>query len=186
METTAWAIFYHRLIWGSVAAFFLLYLAACNGLKPSNEPLPGSESVTVERIEVGERSLLPGGEMHFAVYGDGDSFRAAYARIHAGTLPKPAAPAVDHTRWLVVGAFLGQRPTANHGIELGPAWTAADSSGTYLEMKVRETKPPAGSLAAQVVTSPYALVKIPREQWGRVRFVGPEGRLLAEVPVRDP
>ena len=83
-------------------------------------------------------------------------------REHAGERDRPS---VDFGRDMVVGVFLGSRPTAGFGVQIVGA---REDHGT-LVVQYRETRPPGGSVAAQVLTSPYQLVTLPKRT-GDVRF----------------
>ena len=74
-------------------------------------------------------------------------------------------PDVDFTGNMVVGIFLGSRPTAGFGAEIV---SAQPESGT-LVVKYKETRPSRDTIAAQVLTSPFHLVAVPKFE-GPVRF----------------
>ncbi|OLC83388.1 MAG: hypothetical protein AUH72_04565 [Acidobacteria bacterium 13_1_40CM_4_65_8] len=74
-------------------------------------------------------------------------------------------PDVDFTKNMVVGIFLGSRPTAGFGVEIV---SAQPESGTLL-VKYKETRPSRDTIAAQVLTSPFHLVAVPKFD-GTVRF----------------
>jgi len=131
----------------------------------------------MEPIECGGQSGMVGAQGGFALYTDPGGFAAAYAAIHAGQLPPPAVPVVQFEREVVAAAFLGQRPTAGYQIRL----TGARRDGDRLVVTVERGAPPAGAITAQVITSPYCLVRLARGGWRTVRFVDPEGHRLAEV-----
>ena len=80
---------------------------------------------------------------------------------HAGTRDRPS---VDFANEMVVGVFLGRRPTAGFGIEI----VGAREDRGALVVQYREVQPLPGSIAAQVLTSPYHLVTLPTR--GVVRF----------------
>ena len=80
----------------------------------------------------------------------------------------PGTPAtkVDFTRDMVVGVFLGTRPTAGYGVTVARVETQdADLVVTYLE-----AQPKPGELLTQALTSPVHLVRVPQHK-GNVRFV---------------
>jgi hypothetical protein len=52
-----------------------------------------------------------------------------------------------------------------------------------LEINVNVSGPPADSVTAQVVTSPYTLILVPRSQWRSVQFFDQNRRLLADITV---
>jgi hypothetical protein len=79
--------------------------------------------------------------------------------------PDRDQPRVDFAREMVLGVFLGSRPTAGHGVEI---LSALVDQGV-LVVRFRETRPPGDRLVAQVITSPYHLVAVPRHS-GDVKF----------------
>ena len=82
--------------------------------------------------------------------------------LHAGERLRPS---VDFAREVVVGVFLGSRPTGGFLIEV----VGAREEGGALVVRYRETRPPPGSVAAQILTSPYHIVALPARA-GDVRF----------------
>ncbi len=136
----------------------------------------------MEQIECGGQSGAVGERSGFALYGDPPTFAAAYVAIHAGQLPPPPVVAVDFDHAVVAAAFLGRRPSAGYGIHL----TGAVRDGDRLVVTVERQAPPAGAITAQVITSPYCLVRLTRGNWRAVRFVDPEGHRLAEVALPTP
>jgi len=79
--------------------------------------------------------------------------------------PDRDQPRVNFAREMVLGVFLGSRPTAGFGVEI---LSALDEQGA-LVVRFRETRPPGDLLLAQVITSPYHLVAVPRHS-GDVKF----------------
>jgi hypothetical protein len=77
----------------------------------------------------------------------------------------PPTPMVDFPREMIVGVFLGPRPTAGYGVEI----VRTIVGGGALLVEYVETTPPPGTIAAQVLTSPYHLVAIPTHA-GAVTF----------------
>jgi hypothetical protein len=66
---------------------------------------------------------------------------------------------------MVVGVFLGTRPTAGFAAEI-VGYRAVDGN---LVIQYREGAPPRGAITAQVLTSPFHLVVVPRRP-GTVTF----------------
>jgi hypothetical protein len=83
-------------------------------------------------------------------------------RQHA---PDRQRPNVDFARDMVAGVFLGSRPSAGFAIDVVGA---RDEDGN-LVVRYRETRPPAGAVTAQVITSAYCIVALPQRD-GEVRF----------------
>jgi hypothetical protein len=75
-------------------------------------------------------------------------------RLHAPERPQPA---VDFGKEMVVGVFIGSRPTGGYsvtivGVEDGPKGTV---------VRYRESAPGPNAITAQVITSAYHLVAVP-------------------------
>lgn len=131
------------------------------------------------RLEQGAYSLLLTNGMKFRLYADEDSFAKDYGQIHSGTFPKPKAPSINFDKWVVAGAFLGRMPTAGYSIDLVRDESVAETEDAWLVLNVVIKEPPEGSVTAQVLTSPYVLVKLPRGVWEGVHFRGADGRELS-------
>ena len=83
---------------------------------------------------------------------------------HAHSWDRPE-PAIDFSREMVVGVFMGSRPTAGFAVEI----VGYHDAGDGVVVQYRETTPGRDSLTAQIIISPYHLVAIPRRA-GVVRF----------------
>jgi hypothetical protein len=83
-------------------------------------------------------------------------------RQHAPDRPRPA---VDFARDMVAGVFLGSRPSAGFAIDV----VSAREEHGNLVVRYRESSPGPGAVAAQVITSAYCIVALPRRD-GEVRF----------------
>ena len=82
---------------------------------------------------------------------------AAWKQLWQQHSPDRPRPVVDFTKEMVVGVFLGSRPTAGYGLEIV---SAIEMNGT-LVVRYKEAAPPRGTMTAQVLTSPYHLVTVP-------------------------
>lgn len=83
-------------------------------------------------------------------------------RQHAPDRPQPK---VDLTREMVVGVFMGSRPTAGFAVEI----VGTRGEGGGLVVQYRETRPARGLVTAQVITSAYHIVAVPSRP-GDVKF----------------
>ena len=79
--------------------------------------------------------------------------------------PDRDQPRVDFGRDMVVGVFLGSRTTAGFSVEIVSALVEQG----VLVVRFRETRPQSDRIVAQVITSPYHLVAVPRHS-GEVKF----------------
>ena len=72
--------------------------------------------------------------------------------------PGQPMPAVDFTRSMVVGVFLGSRSTAGYRVTI----TGIERDGSSAVVSYREERPGAGDMLAQVITFPHHLVRVER------------------------
>jgi hypothetical protein len=84
-------------------------------------------------------------------------------RRHAGDREPPP---VDFSREMVVGVFMGTRPNAGFSIRIV---TSMEVKGV-LVVRYTETIPARDAITAQVLTSPYHLVAIPKAAVTDVKF----------------
>jgi len=91
-----------------------------------------------------------------------DEWQALW-KAHAG--PARTVPPVDFAARMVVGVFAGTRNTGGYDVEI----TAVEVDGAGLVVRYAETSPAADALVAQVITSPFHVVSVPRTE-GVVRF----------------
>jgi hypothetical protein len=79
--------------------------------------------------------------------------------------PAHAAPVIDFAQSTVLGVFLGSRPSAGFAVEITGVKTERDR--TIVEYV--ERRPPRDAFVAQVVTSPFHIVRVPRTT-GAIEF----------------
>jgi hypothetical protein len=133
-------------------------MAALLALANAHQGTPASRA-TMRTIDKGVESNIDGARQVAA------RTAAEWTALwKAHTFDRPL-PAVDFSREMVVGVFMGSRPTAGFALEIVGA---ADHDGT-LVVTYRETTPPSGVITAQVIVAPYHLVAVPRHA-GTVRF----------------
>lgn len=88
-----------------------------------------------------------------------------WATLWASLPTKQAAPQVAFDQMMVVGVFVGNRPTTGYKVEITGARQDADA----LVILWREVPPAAGTSVNATVTSPFAVAGIPRHD-GPVKF----------------
>lgn len=81
---------------------------------------------------------------------------------------QPARPpvAIDFAKEMVVGVFLGSRPTPGYGVTI----VSAVEEGKVLRVRYRVTSPPSDAILAQVITFPYQIVAVPKSAATDVKF----------------
>jgi len=77
-----------------------------------------------------------------------------------------ARPPVDFSREMVVGVFLGSKPTPGYSVAI--VNTLAKNEALLVQYRV--TQPPAGVIAAQVLTFPYHLAAVSKSAAKDVKF----------------
>jgi hypothetical protein len=118
-----------------------------------------AQNPTVRTLDRGDQSRID--EPRQVVARTADEWRTLW-RQHAEDRP---APAVDLAREMVVGVFLGTRPTAGYGVEV----VGVEVRDGAVVVRYRESRPAPGSLTAQVLTAPFHVVALPQRP-GEIRF----------------
>jgi hypothetical protein len=80
--------------------------------------------------------------------------------------PTEKMPDVDFSKHMVVGIFLGSRPSAGHDVEIVGVRTQEKD----LIVEYTQKQPGRGTMAAQILTEPFHLVTVPQHA-GTVRFI---------------
>ncbi len=87
---------------------------------------------------------------------DAAAWQALWAQ-HAGTGPGAVtAPQVDFTRQLVVGVFLGRKPSGGYAVEV----QRLERDGRDVLLAVQRTAPAPGAIVTTVLTAPFHLVVV--------------------------
>jgi len=124
-------------------------------------------------LQAANTDMVPMRSIDKGVMSNMDDGRQASARTvqewdklwtqHAGERTRPS---VDFTKEVVAAVFLGTRPTAGFSIEI----VRVHQEGVALVVEYRETRPAPESVAAQVLTSPYHIVAVPKGSTTDVKF----------------
>jgi hypothetical protein len=80
--------------------------------------------------------------------------------------PTEKLPQVDFDKNMVVGIFLGSKPSAGHGVEI----VGVRTQEKELIVEYVQRQPARGTMAAQILTEPFHLVSVAAHA-GPVRFV---------------
>jgi hypothetical protein len=91
---------------------------------------------------------------------------AEWTKLWAQHNPDRPKPAIDFSREMVVGVFMGSRPNAG----FSTAIISATAGNGVLIVKYSETMPTPGLVSAQILTFPYHLVAIPKATVTSVKF----------------
>jgi hypothetical protein len=90
---------------------------------------------------------------------------ADWAALWKSNGAREPVPMVDFTREMVVGVFLGSRPTPGYGVDI--IRTIGNSGALVVEYV--ETAPSRDAILAQMLTAPYHLAAIPKHD-GTITF----------------
>jgi PrcB C-terminal len=85
--------------------------------------------------------------------------------------PTEKMPDVDFAKDMVIGIFLGTKPSAGHEVEI----VGVRPEGKDLIVEYVQKQPAPGTLAAQILTAPFHLVAVPKHA-GMVRFMHVPGK----------
>jgi len=90
---------------------------------------------------------------------------AEWTKLWQQHSPDRKRPAVDLSKDMVVGVFMGSRPTAGYNVSIVSTFA---KDGSVL-VQYRESQPRPGAMTAQILTFPYHLVAVPKAA-GDVKF----------------
>jgi VWFA-related protein len=124
-----------------------------------SEPQQGGQGAAMRLLDRGSNSNLDDAQQ--VVVRTAAEWNALWKK-HA---PERPVPAVDFGREMVAAVFLGSRPTGGFAAEI----VGAGSKAGAFVVQYRETKPAADAIAAQILTSPFLLVAMPKVD-GDVKF----------------
>ncbi len=95
--------------------------------------------------------------------------------------PTEKMPNVDFAKNMVVGIFLGSKPSAGHEVEI----VGVRTQDKDLIVEYVQKQPGRGTMAAQILTEPYHLVSVPTHA-GTVRFIHvPETKQTVELRAKS-
>jgi hypothetical protein len=80
--------------------------------------------------------------------------------------PTEKMPTVDFAKNMVVGIFLGSKPSAGHEVEI----VGVRTEGKDLVVEYVQRQPGRGTMAAQILTEPFHLIAVAKHA-GTVRFI---------------
>jgi hypothetical protein len=140
------------------AVFGLTMVAAAMGIS-GLQLSPPEKGIVLRELDRGSRSQIS--EPQQAVVRGEDEWIRLW-QLHAPTRPRPA---VDFSREMVAGVFLGNQPTAGFAVEI----VEGRIQNGMAILRFRSRRPASDAITAQMLTSPYHLVALPSHP-GDVRF----------------
>jgi VWFA-related protein len=124
-------------------------------------PAPGTDASGPRIVPIAHGPLSNGSTAREAVVRNPEDWTSLWTSLPT----KQNAPSVAFDEMMVVGVFLGNRPTSGYRVE----FTGAKRDGDALVVTWREVKPAEGASVTATVTSPFAVAGVTRHD-GPVRF----------------
>jgi hypothetical protein len=95
-----------------------------------------------------------------------DEWKALW-KTHSSTDINPSpAPIIDFNREMVVGIFLGEKPTGGYEVEI----VRAEQRDSSLYFYYREKSPPLRAMVTQALTQPFHLVRVAKYDTPQIIF----------------
>jgi hypothetical protein len=125
-------------------------------------------------LEEGNQVSLADTEPSLLLFTNRSEYRTFYKTIHLGRKPDPVPPQVDFTENIVIFLSYGEKRTSGFSIEIQKIYIR----GNALAVRTVLRSPPEDSFQSQVITHPYILLQVSREDYNRVELVGENGEIL--------
>ena len=159
---------------GRRLAMLLLGIACAAPAPPSDRP---SDAVPVTITPIPLDGTYGGfDEPLREVVRSDEEWRALWARLATGRIPRPEAPPIDFSEQVVVVAAMGSRPTGGYAIRIDRASYAGDT----LWIEVTSVSPGAGCVTTQALSAPVAAGAVERRGEISARFLDREETLDCE------
>ncbi len=127
-------------------------------------------------VDSGLRSTGP----HFDVIGNAARFQEAFRSLHSNQLPAPVPPQVDFEQSLVILAALDQKPTAGYHLRI----KRVSQRERILEVELHVEQPDPSRRLPTVVTRPYIIIRVQKNAFDTVQFVGERHTVLQTVSLK--
>ena len=137
-----------------------------------------TQALPLRILEAGDNSGKFVKDLRFFVISRSRAFAELYGQIASLTLPERLPPVIDFTKYHVLVAFMGIRPTAGYDIRFAET---VRRQGQTIEVQVLLTATPEDAALAQVVTNPYIIAVVAKDSYTKVTFVDELGAVLASV-----
>lgn len=140
-------------------------------------------TVNVRIFESGAYSGITDENSAFMIIANQDKLYELLGSLHARRAPMPEPLPVEFETQMIAAAFMGEKPTAGYGIFFEEIGKIIDDT---LNIVVIMTSPPEDRFTAQVVTSPYVLAAIERDEYSHIAFRDTGGNVLQTLDVPKP
>jgi hypothetical protein len=111
---------------------------------------------------------------------DVEKWQSLWKMMRGKSIPLPEPPEVDFQKHMVIGVFMGSRPTGGYSVHISRI-----VKNDKLIVSVRETAPDPGDPVTTALTAPYHVVVVPRSD-KPVEFVSEQTQKpLRRAPRQD-
>lgn len=166
----------------SVLLFLIMVVLGC-GQQFRNDPLP--EPLTVELLDTGIQGPGTDSQASAQWITSRDQLRRVTAGLKQHRVDNRAAavPPVDMDRFYLLWIQMGLKTTGGYSISLDTACSHVSKGKAILCLNWRT--PPVNAALTQVMTSPYALLKLIKAGYESVVVMDQEQRVLFEMGTPD-
>lgn len=144
--------------------------------------LQATESVAIETVVAGTVGGRPEKSLHFELIRTEKKWVQFHTELFAHQSPAPKKPAVDFKKYLLLYAGLGQKSSGGYAIGFEPK---AELTKGELTLTLAIKEPTSGGMAIALVTTPFAVAKIPRADLHHIQIRLPGGTIIVEWPVTE-
>lgn len=141
------------LLWATVAVIVAGGAVSCT-TPYEVQPTP----VAFTTIAKGYQSDVT--ESDSVVINDEATWDTIWDSLTAYLLEPEPAPEVDFNKYILLAHFMGQKPTSGYEVE----FTEVLEGATDISAMVKEISPAPECMLAQVITSPYHVIQIPKTE----------------------
>ena len=155
----------------AIGDIFVLAVVTAAGTAASSatgRAVASDEGREMEIIEQWRGQVSAQDERKRVVVRDSDSWQPLWHAMRGKTVPMPDLPAIDFQKHMVIGAFMGTRPTGGFSVHITRV-----VQNDKVVVTVREQGPAPGDMVTMALTSPYHVVVVPRSD-KPVEFVADE------------
>jgi hypothetical protein len=131
-------------------------VAGCAQVPGSGAPQPGASVPALQLTDIAKGADSQISQSRRVAVKDDAAWQALWQE-HAGS--DKVRPTVDFTKEMVLGAFAGEHLTAGYVVTI----QNMQPRDNQILVNVREASPGPGGVTAQVLTTPFHLVRVPRQ-----------------------
>ena len=174
---------YKNLLRGLSTFGLVLMLYACPAASGAN----ASNAILSAKVLASGQQCLPAPESWTATWIESKkTLHRFISRCRAARLGVTSAtiPGVDFDRYRVLALEMGQQSSSGYGFDLKRVTAVMESQTAVVGITCHH--PPPGAITAQVLTSPWILIRLPIGPYHRIRMVDQNNRQLAQITLPSP